>query len=310
MRLVRMNGGLGNQVFQYVFMRYIEEKTGQPCIIEDTEFHNYLNDNPVYNGYQLEKIFGIKHKTLSEALGKDVFEELTRLSRLPLREGGKKRGIVPVFKEMGVDLLTVQEKGMIELECGYSGNLFSVPMNEFYPDVVRCEGNIYYYGYWINPHWFNSIALKMLEELTFPEIPDEKNSQYMKQIKAANESSVAVHVRRGDFVTLGRAIDTSVYHNMINAIREKIEKPVFFVFSDDIAWVREHAEEHGFLPADEIIFVEGNFRETSYIDMQLMKECRGMIFSSSSFSYLAALLNTRKDKIVLQTTGRQMIYYN
>ena len=90
----------------------------------------------------MEKIFGIKHKTLSEALGKDVFEELTRLSMLPLREGGKKRGIVPVFKEMGVDLLTVQEKGMIETEYGYSGNLFSVLINDFYPDIVRCEGNI------------------------------------------------------------------------------------------------------------------------------------------------------------------------
>ncbi len=308
-----MNGGLGNQIFQYIFMRYIEETLGEECIIEDTEFFHTpeeIRNNPAYNGYQLERVFGIKKKRLSESLDRDVFDEVVRIAFEVSAPGELRKGIIPIFKEMGIDLFTVQEGSILEYECKYRGNTLSTPMNEFYPDVTKVNGDIYYYGYWINAQWFIANANKLLTELRFAEISDEKNRGYWESIKQSGNHSVAVHIRRGDFVKLGWALDSSIYEKMINEIRKKIAKPEFYIFSDDLVWVKDNYKEIGLKTDDKVIFIEGNFRETSYIDMQLMKECRGMVFSSSSFSYLASLLNTRKDKIIMQPTKRQIVYYS
>lgn len=70
------------------------------------------------------------------------------------------------------------------------------------------------------------------------------------------------------------------------------DKWELFVFSDDLTWCREHQEELGFDAFEKVTFVDGNVRERSYIDLQLMSMCKGMILSNSAFCYLAALLNT------------------
>ncbi len=313
MKLVRMNGGLGNQVFQYIFLRYMELATGEECVIEDTAFFAYTDEdrrNLAHNGYQLERIFGIKKKRLSEMFDDDVFNEIVKRSNEPEKPGEKRRGLVPVFKESGMDLFTVQEGDIYDTECGICGNSVSVPLNQFSPIVKNFRGDIYYYGYWINAGWFASFAQKMLAELTFPPIPDERNREYLRMIGEAGEHSVAYHIRRGDYVTIGWVLDSKMYAGMVDKMRQKVEAPVFFVFSDDIPWVKEHFEEVGLRCDDRIVYVEGNIRETSYIDMQLMKECRGMVFPNSSFSYLASFLNTRPDKVAIQPTDRVVIQYS
>ena len=62
----------------------------------------------------------------------------------------------------------------------------------------------------------------------------------------------------------------------------------------------------GFSSEDNILFIEGNEDENlNYRDMQLMKECKHLIISNSSFSYLAALLNKRSG-IKLNPTNRRL----
>ena len=90
-------------------------------------------------------------------------------------------------------------------------------------------------------------------------------------------------------------------------MRTQIQNPIFYIFSDDIPYVRSHMEEYGFLPQDQYVFVEGNGEGKNYIDMQLMSACRGMIIANSSFSYLAALLNRRENKLVYNPTKREVL---
>ncbi len=66
-----------------------------------------------------------------------------------------------------------------------------------------------------------------------------------------------------------------------------------YVFSDDIDWCKSNSEEMGFNAFRSVCYVDGNTGSKSYIDMQLMSQCKGVIASNSAFSYLAALLNTR-----------------
>ena len=173
MRIVKMNGGLGNQLFQYIFMRYIEEKSGESCIIDDLDF---CSDHVMHNGYEIEKVFSLKPTRLSEQLDRDVIDEMRRLTAANAEPNGKPESILSVFKSCGIDLFPIQEGNFFKDVFNYSGPIFSTPANEFYPDVLRCSGDLYYYGYWINAQWMASIINVILRELTFPPIPDAKTS--------------------------------------------------------------------------------------------------------------------------------------
>ncbi len=304
MRLVLMNGGLGNQAFQYIFMRWVEEKSGEACILDDMYFGPEF---PQHNGYELEKIFAIHHSCLTQLLDADVIAEILRMSTKTEASSKKNRGVVSVLKEYGLDLFPVQEGNCYLDVSDHHGSIFSTPMNGFYPDILRCSGNLYYYGYWINARWFGGVLDTIVREFTFPPLPGKQNENYMSEIRAAGDRSVAVHIRRGDFVDVGWALPPQWYQGAFTAFRQKIERPIFFLFSDDMPWVNAHWAELGLLPADNIICVEGNMGGNNYVDMQLMSACRGMIISNSSFSYLAALLNRRPDKLVANPTQREII---
>ena len=296
MRLVMMNGGLGNQAFQYIFMRYIEEKSGESCIIDDLAF---CGKTVSHNGYELEKVFSIKHARLSELLDKDVIDEMLRLTAAPQEAGRKPEGILTVFKSCGIDLFPIQEGSCYQSVRNYSGPIFSAPLNGFCPDILRYTGNLYYYGYWINAQWFNAIRGTILEEFTFPSLSDVKNRTYLSQIRSAGPCSVAVHIRRGDFIDYGYLLPPEFYQAAVSSARNKVGKPVFFLFSDDTPWVKVHMDELGFLPSDECIFVEENTGGKNYIDMQLMKACRGMIIANSSFSYWGAVLGEKEGSVIV-----------
>lgn len=79
-------------------------------------------------------------------------------------------------------------------------------------------------------------------------------------------------------------------------------------FSDDMDWCRENMEALGLNKVkDRVHFVEENTKENSFRDMQLMSLCKvNILVTSSSFSYLAALLNQNEDRIVINGTGREV----
>lgn len=59
-------------------MRYIEEHSGEPCIIDDLYF---CDDKALHNGYELEKIFSLKPRRLSQMLSEDVVQEILKLKQ-------------------------------------------------------------------------------------------------------------------------------------------------------------------------------------------------------------------------------------
>lgn len=221
MKIQYFNGGLANQVFQYIFYRHAQLAAPQKdfWLLDDSFF--FFKDQ--HNGYELEKVY-------------------------------------------------------------------TIPCNGFYPEILGFPGEVvYYFGYWINKNWLTTYKDQILSELCFPTISDEKNLQYATKIK--NTLSVGVHIRRGDFVNLGWNIENSYYFDSAKKLSELYPELTFFVFSDDIEWCREHADELGLSFAKDIIFVDGNLHGKNYIDLQLMTMCQGLLMSNSSFSYLTALMN-------------------
>jgi len=284
MKIQFLNGGLGNQLFQYIFARFVEIESGENCFLDDS----FFGITKQHNGYEIEKVFpnAIPHLLSKEfsSSGWNYFME----------NCGKGIGICQSIKDSGLDIAIVAETYNFQ----FDGNFIMLPTNEFIPSIASSQGNIYYHGYWINRNWLYTHFDTIANELTFSKINDDRNRRYEQKI--LESTSVSIHIRRGDFVKLYRSMPSSFYYDAMKNISELLPDATYFVFSDEIDWCKANAEELGFGFANgRVVYVEGNVKGRNYIDMQLMSLCHGMIISKSAFSYLAALLNRDERKIVV-----------
>lgn len=294
MKIVLINGGLGNQLFQYIFFRCLCEKHSELCYLDDSFFYNTKQ----HNGYEIEKIFNIKPLKLSDYFDEDVWQYM--LSQI--KDGAN---ICNILRTNGLEINMLAETNECEA-YNYKGEYLLTPISEYNPSILDLKGNYYYFGYWINRDWFKSIEDIILKELKFPELADSKNQVLLELIK--NTNSIGIHVRRGDFLSLGWALPVEYYSSSVNKIRSEVDKPVFFIFSDDIEWCLDNYKALGFdFCEDNIVFVDGNGKGRNYIDMQLMSNCKHLIIANSSFSYLSALLNTNKDKIIINPVASRKV---
>ena len=92
----------------------------------------------------------------------------------------------------------------------------------------------------------------------------------------------------------GNIATPKYYKESIKLIEEKIENPTFFVFSNDMEWVKENIQINS-----RVFYVDINSGDDSYKDMQLMSKCKHNIIANSSFSWWGAWLNENKNKIVV-----------
>lgn len=295
MKVQFLNGGLANQAFQYIFARHYElSHPGEVMYLDDS----YFALNKVHNGYELDKVFGIHAHMLSECFDQEVWNFI-----LEERKAGK--SVPAILCENGIDMYMLSEVGEHYGSFNpFDGRVVQIHCNQYFPEVLEMPGDVYYHGYWINNKWFRVYEEQFLSEFQFPEITDTRNREYLERIQNAN--SAAIHIRRGDYVTLGFAQDAAAYREEVDTfLDDTSEAWDLFVFSDDISWCRENQAALGFDRFADITYVEGNMQGRNYLDMQLMSKCKAMIMSNSAFCFLAALLN-RDMKCYLNPTDREL----
>jgi len=161
-------------------------------------------------------------------------------------------------------------------------------MNDFYLD-----------GYWQSDIYFQDVSEEIRSDFRFKSSLVGNNINIIEKIKMSN--SVGVHIRRGDYITnpnafneYGRICDKEYYIKAIESIKLQVDSPHFFVFSNDIDWVKENIDF-----SSKVDFINWNLGAESYIDMELMSLCKHNIIANSSFSWWGAWLNKNKNKIVL-----------
>ena len=287
LKIVLMNGGLGNQLYQYTFLRFLEVYTGENCLVDDSDFW----DNCVeYNGLELEKIFNVRLNKLSNFFSSDVWEEMIRQ---------KQNGIsIPQqLQDNGLNIVMVAESNTYN----FAGNVIQVTSNNINNEVLKvflnAKGNIYYLGYFANTIYVNLMLKTLRQELRFPALRDtmEKstiNKRYEELIHLTD--SVAVYIRRGDCLKRGQSLLPEKYAKEIRKFEEREKEYTYFIFSDDMEWCKQNKKELGLLDIKgDFIFVEENMRNgNNYVDMQLMSYCKNMIISNSSFGCWAYYLNS------------------
>lgn len=152
----------------------------------------------------------------------------------------------------------------------------------------------YLHGYWQSERYFADVIAHLREAFVMTPPMSPENAAMAQRI--ADGPSVALHVRRGDYVALGATAvcDQAYYDAGLQAVTKGLaDPPTVFVFSDDPGWARDNLE----VPFDKVV-VDLNGRETAHEDMRLMSLCQHNVIANSTFSWWSAWLN--------QTAGKRV----
>lgn len=137
---------------------------------------------------------------------------------------------------------------------------------------------------------------------------DLRNRKIIDKMLATN--SVAIHVRRGDFLSpkynniLGNIATLVYYKKALDIIKSKMSDPYFFVFSDDMIWCKTTLN----LP-EKTVYIDWNIGKNSFLDMYLMTFTKANIIANSTFSYWGAYLNKNTPIVIYPEKWINADYY-
>jgi len=268
MIIVKLKGGLGNQMFQYAFARKLSLMKNIQVKFDISHFDN----DKVYNRhYELNHFNIIENIASPEEVNQFIYGKFERgLSGLALKFIDK---VLPNHRRRVV----------------------KQPKKGFDPLIYKVSDNTYIDGYWGNEEYFKDIARTVRKEFTLRKQLDDKNLAIKNKIM--NVNSVSIHIRRGDYLNVEGAkrlfpvCSIEYYENAIQRICSIVDNPQFFIFTDDYDWV-----ENNITHKVQIIIVKNS---EGYKDFDLMKNCKHDIIANSTFSWWSAWLNENPDKIVI-----------
>ena len=171
----------------------------------------------------------------------------------------------------------------------------------FIPKLFHVRDNCLLMGNWQSEKYFISIADTIRKEFTLKNGFGAEAERFARMMAEEKRGvPVSFHVRRGDTVSVERfanyhgSPDISYYRDAAALMRQKVGGVVFYIFSDDVPWVREHLLAE-LQPA--VIVSSPAIKDAE--DIILMSRCHHHIVAHSSFSWWGAWLNPRTDKIVI-----------
>ena len=272
--IVKLNGGLGNQMFQYAFAYATSRRFHLETFFDFSFFEDVkLVDSVTNRDFELHS-FNIECKEVSkEDLKKVIFS--------------KKQSKLKIFlwKKLNVNAFIPSGNNYIQKDAyEFDNMLLKVPF-------------AYYNGYFQNEKYFKDYRSELVECFSLKDELDEKNKKAFEEIK--NTNSVSLHVRRGDYVNLESAKKIhgicllDYYEKAIGHICKNVQDPHFYIFSDDIEWVKENIKIDA-----PVKIIDFNLQK-GWLDLNLMKNCKHNIIANSSFSWWGAWLNQNEEKIVV-----------
>lgn len=248
--VVFLNGGLGNQMFQYAAGRALSVRLNAPLSLETFWFAYMQGETPRrfdLGAYNIE----------ARCLPGNTFSMFLRQALLPLRS---------VFTEMS-------------------------PV--FQPAFHSLNAPVFLRGYFQSEKYFIEYADVIRRDFSLKDPLSQKAQGYLRDV-GTTPVPIAVHVRRGDYVSDPRtaafhgACSWEYYDKAMRLMRERLGDVRFFFFSDEPDW----------LAAQQVrgTIVSGL---SPHEDMFLMSRCAHQIIANSSFSWWGAWLNRNPDKIVV-----------
>lgn len=261
-----LNSGLGNQLFQYAAAKALAERRRTELKLDLSWFQAHD-----YRKYQLNH-FNI---TATAATGRELQKFNGKYRLWPQR-------MLWHIAGMNMHYRYIRESHF-----------------DFDSGLLKCGPDTMIDGCWQSERYFCEIAGIIMQEFSVASPLSEKSRALKKHMQ--DTESVAVHIRRGDYVMLGiqksaihGPLESRYYDEALAVIAKQTRKPHLFIFSDDIPWVKEH--QRFSLPAT---YVEHNDERTGFEDLVLMSCCKHNIIANSTFSWWGAWLNRNPSKTVI-----------
>ncbi len=264
MIIIKMNGGLGNQLQQYALYEKLRS-LGKEVKLDISWFYK---DMGKASRRDLELDY-FPNVTYESCTGEEVKKIM-----------GSRNILKKIFEKMHV----TQSPIYVESQM-YDEKIFQM-------DRKILE------GYWACEAYYADIMKELQQKLEFPEIKNPKNIRMKEKMEQTN--SISIHLRRGDYLTaenqqmFGGICTEEYYDRAIIYMREQVESGHFFVFSDDPAYARKK------YAGKEFTIVDINHGKDSFWDMYLMSCCKHNICANSTFSFWGARLNQNEDKIMVR----------
>jgi Glycosyl transferase family 11 len=267
--VLRESDGLGNQLFRYAALRYYAMRYS-------AEMKIAVDPNAMCNGYP--RPCQLQHFSIQAPM-----EERSLWDRfLWTDKPWIKAASGPFRKVLRIQVCNEQ---ITDRFCF----LRDLPLQ---PAVKT----LYLWGYFQTYLMVEAVADELRLDLRFGQPAAGKTLEVLEQIRSSKHP-VSLHVRRGDSVlpVEGKVVlPMEYYSDAISLFKQRLADPTFFVFSDDLPFVKEN------LPRDlKVVFVGHNDIFTAHEDLRLMSACHHHIIANSTFSWWGAWLNPRPDKMVI-----------
>ncbi len=269
MIIFNISGGLGNQFFQYAFGRYLALKNRTDL---------YLR----FNTYEYDVSRSSKLSHFQTCFKRSSVEDVRKYSKTYHR-------LHPLLKKLYRNSPNVSLKRYFtdRIETGF---------HKEFKKVTRG----YFDGYWAYEEYFKEIRSSLLKEL---ELKDEHKTDIYKlmEMQLSGSRTVAVHIRRGDYISnqkyagIMHNLSLAYYYSAIEFLRSKKDDLKFYIFSDEIDWVRQNFRMEGI----DCHFMDNPGLCSDYLEFSLMKSCANFIIANSTFSWWAAWLSESRDKCVV-----------
>lgn len=169
----------------------------------------------------------------------------------------------------------------------------------YHPEILSFE-DMYLSGYFACEKYYSDILYDLREKIQFPPSDNPLNPELAQEMREC--TSVSVHVRRGDYLNeenramFGNICTDAYYRKAMGLIKEGVPDAHFYLFSDDISYVRQKYQ------GEEFTVVDINHGKDSFYDMWLMSNCKHNICANSTFSFWGARLNGNEGKIMVRPT--------
>ena len=264
MIVIQVSGGLGNQLQQYaMYEKFVS--LGKQVKLDVSEFQK-SNRQGTYRKLELDRFPNISYLKSSDEEIEAILKNKSILCKL-----GRRLKLI---------------KGNKYIE------------HSMYDQSVFNLNNSYIEGYFSCEKYYIDIVEQLFYKLQFPELTNGRN--YDTAICMKNEESVSVHIRRSDYlnpenIEIFSNICTNEYYNSaIHYVEKMFSNPHYYVFSDDLEYVKQRFK------GEKFTVVDWNTGNDSFYDMYLMSQCKYNICANSTFSFWGARLNQNKGKVMIR----------
>lgn len=276
MIVVKIKGGLGNQMFEYAMARYFQLELDQKRIGLDLS---------IINGDDIRD-FGLQHFQLFE--GVEVLEKSCRITKWQQWLAKKIVSYLIAGRKEWI-------AGRREELCSTFFALFGIVQRDHsmvrQKYLLKFHRNIYMNGWFQTADKLLPIRDVLIRDFTWKSENILKDKLYSRIVSS---NAVCVHIRRGDYVNhpLYDVCGEKYYYHALEYLNGILIDPVFFVFSDSIQEVADTME----FPVPVVLVEE---KHQDYEDLFLMKHCKHFIMSNSTYSWWAQFLSEERNKIVV-----------